>query len=191
MAFSSGKYYPETAAGRVFIGSTIAAGKAIALSTATSVTGACLWNSSTTHNAVLLRATAGFTSGTIALGEYGLAGDVDLGFAEATGAPMAAFTEGVFGTDFKNALMGRGNGSAMKFSPGATATTLTAASEALLWFGATHASATATAQGGTLIDFDFDGQVIVTPGSAVWFCGSVAQTALITTSLVWAEIPLS
>jgi len=190
MAFSSGKYFPEAAAGRVFIGSTIAAGKALALSTATSVTGACLWNTSTTHNAVLLRATAGFTSGTIALGEYGLAGDVELGFAEGSGAPMAAFTEGVFGTDFKNALMGKGFGSQMKFSPGATATTLTTASEALLWFGSYHSSATATSNAGAT-NFDFDGQVIVTPGSAVWFCGSLAQTALITTSLVWAEIPIS
>ena len=188
MAFSNGKYYPETAAGKVFIGSTVAAGKAVALATATSITGGCLWNTSTTHNAVLLRATAGFTSGTIALGQYGLGGDVDLGFAEGTGAPMAAFTEGVFGVDFKNALMGKGNSSLMKYSPGATATTLTAAAEALIWFGATHTSATATAQGGTKIDFDFDGQVIVTPGSAVFFVGSVAQTALVTTSLVWAEV---
>ncbi len=187
MAFSNGKYYPEASAGMVFIGSTIAAGKAIALSTATSVTGACLWNTSSTHNAVLLRASGFFTSGTIALGEYGLAGDVELGNNEGTGAPMAAFTEGVFGTDYKNAVMGGGNVSRMKFSPGATATTITAASEAIVWFGNGHTSATATSNPG-VISYDFDGTVIVTPGSAVWFCGSVAQTALITTSLTWAEV---
>ncbi len=189
MAFSSGKYYPEAALGQVFIGSTIAAGKAIPISTATSVTGGCLWNTSTTHNAVLLKATVGFTSGTLAVGQFGLAGDVELGFAEGTGAPMAAFTEGVFGTDFKNAMMGSGNGSRMKYSPGATATTLTAASEAIVWFGASLEDASAIAL--PVISFDFDGTVIVTPGSAVFICGSVAQTALCSTSLSWAEIPIN
>lgn len=189
MAFSSGKYYPEASLGQVFIGSTIAAGKAIPISTATSVTGGCLWNTSTTHNAVLLRATAGFTSGTVAVGEFGLAGDVELGFNEATGAPMAAFTEGVFGTDFKNAIMGQGNSSRMKYSPGATATTLTAATEAIIWFGASMEDASAVVLPN--VDFDFDGQVIVTPGSAVFICGSIAQTGLFTTSLVWAEVPIN
>ncbi len=188
MAFSSGKYYPEAALGQVFVGSTVVAGKALALATATGITGGCLWNTSTTHNAVLLKAAIGYTSGTIALGQYGLAGDVDLGFAVGTGNPMAAFTNGTFGTDYKNVLMGKGNSSTMQFASGSSTTTLTTASEALVWFGSSHVSATNIDY---RVVYDFDGTVIVTPGSAVWFVGSIAQTALCTTSLTWAEIPIN
>ncbi len=185
---SSGKYYPETEAGNVFIGSTIVGGKAIMLSTATSVTNVMLWNSSVTKNAVLLKATIGFTSGTLAVGEFGLGGAVGLGAVEGTGNPMAAFTDGVAETDFKNAKMGGGQSSVMRFSVGATASTLTTASTALVWFGASLEDASAISL--PVVSYDFDGTVIVTPGSAVFFVGSIAQTALCTCSLTWAEVTI-
>lgn len=183
MAYSSAKYYADVKAGNVFIGSTAAAGTAFPISTGTAVTFG-LWNTSTDKNAVLLALNLGYTSGTIALGEIGLANQ-NCGFAIGTAAPLSAFNAGTP----KNALLGSGKASSMSFTPAAT-TTLTAGGTACWWSGYSIESATA----GTGIyraQIDIDGQIIVTPGQLVFLCGSVAQTALFTASLVWAEVPIN
>lgn len=181
MAFSSGKYYAEVAAGKVFHGSTAAAGTAFPISTGTAVTFG-LWNTSSNKNAVLLGLDVGYTSGTIALGTLGLA-DQYCGFALATAAPLSVFTNGTP----KNALVGSGLGSSMRFTP--SAGTLTAGGTALMWLGKGIESATA---GLGVFDghYDFDGKVIVTPGNLVFVCGSVAQTALFSMTLTWAELEI-
>lgn len=181
MAFSSGKYYPETSAGRTFIGSTAAAGTAFPISTGTAVTFG-LWNTSSTKNAVLLGFEAGYTSGTIAIGEFGICNQY-CGFATGTAAPLSAFTAGTP----KNGLVGAGNASAMSFTP--SAATLTAGGTALLWMGGSNEIATA-APGVSVMHYDFDGKVIVPPGQLVFVGGSVAQTGLFTMSLIWAEIDI-
>ncbi len=180
MAYSSGKYYPDVKAGNVFIGSTAAAGVAFPISTGTAVTFG-LWNTSSNKNAVLHRLTAGYTSGTIALGTIGLANQY-VGFATATAAPLSAFTDGTP----KNALVGSGGASSMRFTP--SAATLSAGGTALWWGGRSIESASA----GTGIfnaDWDLDGSIIVPPGNLVFVCGSVAQTALFSMSLTWSEVP--
>jgi len=179
MSVSLGKYYDQVAAGRVFIGSTAAAGTAFPISTGTAVTFG-LWNTSSDKNAVLLCLRAGYTSGTIALGTWGLA-DQYCGFALGTAAPLSVFTNGTP----KNALVGAGNASAMRFTP--SAGTLTAGGTALAWYGGSQESATA-GLGIWGINWDFDGSVIVPPGQLVFVCGSVAQTALYSMSLAWAEV---
>lgn len=181
MPFSAGKYFTEVSQGRVFIGSTAAAGVAAPLSTGTAVTFG-IWNTSTTKWAVPLWLAIGYTSGTIALGEWGVA-DQACGFALATAAPLSAFT---LGTP-KNALLGSGNSSAMSFTP--SAATLTAGGTATTWLGRANESATAGL--GTVGGFyhDFDGSLIVRPGSLLFVCGSVAQTGLFSMSMGWAEIP--
>jgi hypothetical protein len=174
-----GKYYDAVAAGEVFVGSTAVAGVALPISTGTAVTLA-LWNTSRNKNAVLLSVDIGFTSGTIALGEFGLANQY-VGFATGTGAPLAAAT---LGTP-KNALLGAGNNSSMSFVP-ATAT-LTAGGTAVKWLGKSIESATA---GLGIFDghIDLDGSIVVTPGQILFVCGSVAQTGIFTGSLTWAEV---
>lgn len=179
MAFSSGKYYPETAAGRVFIGSTAAAGTAFPISTGTAVTFG-LWNTNPNKNAVLLYMNVGVTSGTIALGEIGIANQA-VGANIATGAAMTAFTDGTP----KNALVGSGNASTMKFTP--SGATLAAGGTALAWSGYSIESAT-VGLGIFKAGWDFDGSIIVPYGQIVFLCGSVAQTALFTASLAWAEV---
>lgn len=181
MAFSSGKYYPESSAGRVFVGSTAAAGTAFPISTGTAVTFG-LWNTSNTKNAVLLDFNAGYTSGTIAIGEFGLANQF-CGYAIGTAAPLSAFTDGTP----KNGLVGYGAASAMRFTP--SLATLTAGGTALLWMGGSNEIATAS-PGVSNMHYDFDGKVIVPPGQLVFICGSVAQTGLFTMSLAWAEIDI-
>lgn len=181
MPASGGKYFTEVSLGRVFIGSTAAAGVAAPISTGTAVTFG-IWNTSTTKWAVPLWLSIGFTSGTIALGEWGVANQ-DCGYALATAAPLSAFTAGTP----KNALLGSGNASSVQFTP--SAATLTAGGTAVKWLGSANESATAGL--GTVGGFyhDFDGSLIVRPGQLLFVCGSVAQTGLFTMSMGWSEIP--
>ncbi len=179
MATSSNPYYADVLAGNVFIGSTAAAGVALPIATGTAVTCA-LWNTSITRNAVLLGVTYGVTSGTIALGEIGLANQA-VGNAVASGGPITAATAGTA----KNALLGAGTSSVMTFVP-ATAT-LAGGGTACLWLGKSIESATA----GLGI---FDGvswlpvPLVIPAGQIVFLCASVAQTALITASMIWEEV---
>jgi len=179
MARTSAKYYPEVKAGKVFHGSTAAAGSAYPISTGTAVTFG-LWNTSSNKDAVLLGLSVGFTSGTIALGEIGLANQY-CGFALGTAAPLSAFTDGTP----KNALLGAGNASAMRFTP--SAATLTAGGSAAWWSGYSIESAT-PGLGVFRAQIDIDGQVIVPAGQLVFVCGSVAQTGVFTMTLTWAEV---
>jgi hypothetical protein len=180
MAYSSSQYYADVLAGRVFIGSTAVGGTAFPISTGTAVTFG-LWNTSSDKNAVIMELTVGFTSGTIALGEVGIANQY-CGFATATAAPLSAFTDGTP----KNALVGSGAASSMRFTP--SAATLSAGGTALWWSGASFTSATG-AQPVSNIRAIINGSIIVPPGSLIFVCGSVAQTALCTMSLTWAEVP--
>lgn len=180
MAKSNSKYYQDVIQGNVFIGSTAAAGVAFPISTGTAVT--CgLWNNNTAKNAVLLGLNVGYTSGTIALGEIGLANQY-VGFATATAAPLSAFTDGTP----KNALLGGGS-STMRFTP--SAATLSAGGTAVYWTGKSIESASA---GTGIYDakIDLDGQIIVPPGHLVFVCGSVAQTGVFTMSLIWQEVTI-
>lgn len=182
MAISPGKYATSVAAGRVFIGSTAAAGVAFPISTGTAVTFG-IWNTSTTKYAVPLWLNIGFTSGTIALGTIGVANQ-DCGYAIGTAAPLSAFTAGTP----KNALLGAGNASAMSFTP--SAATLTAGGTACAWLGRSIESAT---PGLGIFDgrYEFDGSLIVRPGQLLFVCGSVAQTGLFSMSMAWEEVVIS
>lgn len=183
MAFSSGKYFPEIAAGRVFIGSTAAAGTTVPLATGTAMTFG-LWNTNPSKYAVLLRLTGGFTSGTIALGVFGLT-RIYGGFSLATGNNITAFTDGVFGTTIHSGIIGQGDGPTMRFTPSASTVV---ANVAALWLNTGHEGATGVGPA-SQFDHDFDG-VMVAPGNAVFVTGSIAQTALFSMSLMWAEIDL-
>lgn len=182
MAYSSALYYPDVIAGSVFVGATAAAGVALPISTGTAVTFG-LWNTSTSKNAVLMDIDIGFTSGTIALGEFGLANQY-CGFAIGTAAPLSAVTTGTP----KNAYLGLGNASAMTFIP-ATAT-LTAGGTAVKWLGRSNESAT---PGLGIYDghYELNGKIIVPPGQLVFLCGSVAQTGIFTCSMTWNEVPVT
>jgi hypothetical protein len=182
MSSSLGKYYDQVNAGRVFIGNTAAAGVASPISTGTAVTFG-IWNTSQTHNAVLLWCNIGYTSGTIALGAFGLANQ-NVGFNIATGAAMTAFTEGTP----KNAKVGAGNASRMKFTP--SGATLAAGGTSLMTFDGGKASATAALGEINGLGYEFDGSVIVTPGQLVFVASSIAQTGVYTMSMAWAEVEI-
>lgn len=183
MAVSNGRYYPEASLGRVFIGSTAVGGTAFPISTGTAATFG-LWNTNPNMNAVLLRLAGGYTSGVIALGTIGLANVSAT--TVATGSNITAFTDAVLGTTFRNAIIGGGKASTMRFTPSAATVVATTA---CFWTGASIESATA-GQGIFGFDVDFNGGLIVPYGQFVFVCGSVAQTGLFTMSLTWAEVPI-
>ena len=181
MAFSGGKYWNETMTGNVFIGSTAAAGTTLPLATGTAMTFG-VWNTSTDFNIVMLKCNIGFTSGTIALGEFGWT-DVSATVV-ATGSNITAFTDGAVGTTIRNGIIGGGNASRMRFTPSAATIV---ASTACYWMGSAHEGATGVGPANT-ISHDFDGLFVLPPGKAAFLVGSIAQTALFSLSLAWSEV---
>jgi hypothetical protein len=182
MALSNGKYFSNVMQGNCFILSSAAAGTTFPLSTGTAMTFG-LWNTNPNKAAVLLKLNAGFTSGTIALGEIGLTDLTTPSFTIATGGPITAFTAAVPGTTVRNAIWGNASPS----MTACTAATITA-STAAYWTGSSVEGATGVGPRST-ISHDFDGLAIVLPGHAAFVVGSIAQTALYSMSLVWQEIP--
>jgi hypothetical protein len=182
MAKSSGKYFADVMQGNVFHGVTAAAGTTFPLSTGTAMTFG-LWNVTPNKNGVLLGLNAGFTSGTLALGEVGLTA-IYGGYALATANNITAFTNGVLGTTIFNAQIGYGQAPAMRFTPSAATVVANVAS---YWTGLS--AITASTVSTINWNHDFDGKVIVPPGWAVFVTGSIAQTALFSMCLTWAEVP--
>lgn len=181
MAASSGKYYSDVKQGNVFHGTNVAAGTAFPISTATAMTFG-VWNVSLVKNVVLLSLNTSFTSGTLALGEIGL---TIVSAGQALGTPISAFTDGTFGTTIRNALFGSAGGPVARFTP--TAATIVAGAAAY-WTGVGFISASTVAP--IACNHDFDGRVILGPGQAAFLVGSVAQTALFTSTITWAEVPV-
>lgn len=181
-----GKHYDVINTGNTYIVSTAAAGTALPIITGTAGTFA-LWNTTPGTNAVLHKINIGFTSGTIALGEFGLGTLNAATFSIATGGPLTAFADATPGQTVKNAKAGANNNPKMRVC--AAATTTFAASTAFPWYwlGSSITAATG-AQPISVASHDLDG-LIVPPGQLVFLGGSVAQTGLFTVSLMFSEVP--
>jgi hypothetical protein len=175
------KYFEDAKLGRVFIGSTAAAGVALPVETGTAVTFG-VWNVTTNKYAVPLWISMAYVSGTITVGGFGLANQ-DVGYATGTAAPLSAFTNGTP----KNALLGAGDASAMRFTP--SAATLSAGGTRCYLLGSAHEIATA-GPGVSTIHHDFDGSLIVRPGQLLFPCYSIAQTGVFSISMGWAEVDI-
>jgi hypothetical protein len=184
MPASLGKYYDQINSGNTYILSTAAAGTALPIVTGTAVTFA-LWNTTSTHNAVLQRITIGYTSGTLGVGEFVLGSLVAPVYNIATGGIITAFADATPGQTVKNAKLGAGNQPRMRVCPAAT-TTL-AASSAYPWFYL-GTSSVGTAEF-YASETDLEG-LIVGPGQFVFLAGSVAQAGLVSASLQFAEVPV-
>lgn len=181
MGASLGDYYDQVKQGRVFIGSTAAAGVALPVETGTAVTFG-LWNIAPNKVAVPISIHMAYVSGTITVGGFGLANQ-DVGYTLATAAPLSVFTNGTP----KNALLGYGATSAMRFTP--SAATLTAGGTRCYLLGSAHEIATA-GPGVSVVDHEFKGRLAVMPGQLLFPCFSIAQTGVFSISMVWAEVDL-
>lgn len=187
MPASFGKYYDLIDQGNTFILSTAAAGTALPIITGTAGTFA-LWNTTVDKKAVLLKLNIGFTSGTIALGEFGLGSLNSRTFSIATGGPLTAFQDATVGQTVKNAKLGANAAPSMRACPAATTTFAASTAFPWYWLGSSITAATG-AQPLSNAQHDLDGLVVM-PGELVFLGGSVAQTGLFTCSLMWAEVPI-
>lgn len=177
--FSAGKYYSEVALGRTFIGSTAAAGVAVPVETGTAVTFG-LWNTSNSKYAVPLWIAMAYLSGTITIGGFGLANQA-CGFAVGTAAPLSAWTDATP----KNALLGSGNASGMRFT-GSTGTLTAGGTRCyLLPFGQQIATA---GPGVSVMGHDFEGRLVVPPGQMIFVTENIVTTALYNITMAWSEV---
>ena len=180
MPANLGKYYDQTALGRVFVGNTAAAGVALPVETGTAVTFG-VWNTSDKVNVVPLGISIAYVSGTITIGGFVMVNQY-CGFAIGTAAPLSAFTAATP----KNALIAAGNASVISFT--GSAATLTAGGTRIYGLGLGHEIATA-GPGVNPGFHDFDGRLIVPPGNLLFLAYTIAQTGVFSVGMTWAEIP--
>ena len=184
-----GKHYEDCLAGRVFSHQPTPAGLAIPIFTGTALAGSMpIWNPANSNvNVELISASINRASGTAAVGSYGLMHRKGLGSDIATGSEITAFAE----TDPVNGLLGAGLASQVKSSNAGTVTvTAGVVAEFIRALFGSGIEADATANGISYLFHDFDGTVIVPPGSMVWLAGKLASVALYNSTIVWKEIPI-
>lgn len=184
-----GKHYVDALAGRVFSQCPTPLGLAIPIYTATAIAGGMpIWNPpSSGVNVELVSVTLARTSGTADFGAVGLmARQLQ---AIATGAIMTALAE----TTPYNGNLFAGNRSKVKSSNAGTCTV--SAGVAGDWVRTVAAinleADTGTAHSTDVLQFDFDGTVIVPPGVLVYLAATKASAALYASTIVWKEIPTS
>jgi len=171
-------------AGQIFTGSMTAAGAALPIySNTAQVCG--IWNpAGNSVDVVLLSLGITYVDTTGAAGGYCLGYLSNAPAQLATGAAITAFTEAAA----INAYLNGGAASKVKFT--ASAATVTA--PAILRHLSLNQNAfttTGTGQMPYASGIRFDGDVILTPGTAVFVAGNIATLAKLALSLTWAEIP--
>ena len=185
-----GKHYEDCLAGRVFSHVPTVLGLAIPIYTATALAGGMpIWNPAGSGvNVELISASTAYVSGTSAYGGVVLMHRAGLGTDLATGSEITAFAE----TTPDNGLLGAGNSSKVKSSnAGTTTVTAGVAGESVrTLFSLNLEAATGTAHQTSVAEVDFEGTVIVPPGSMVWLGCRVASSALFTSGFVWKELAI-
>lgn len=183
------RYYQQVLAGNMFVGAA-AAGTALTIpawNATAQVFG--LWNpAGSGKNAVLAAMDISFAVAPVVVSGYTLSYATGLGAQAATGGPVTAFTKGVLGTTYQNALIGSGNQSVMNFIPATL--TLTTAAALLAPLGWSATVVTTAVWNLVVAQYRFEGRVIVPPGVAVFLTSIAAQTATSAIpSLWWYEMP--
>lgn len=178
-----GKYYVQTQRGNMFI-ATSSTAAAIPVTTTTSPNFA-LWNpAGSGKNVVLVRYAAGWNATTEAPGSIAFMYALNAGNTVATGAIFTAYAN----TTPLNALLGAGNTNQARFSVAATAT---AAGTMLETLGLSHLTTTGTATFGSFTYIiDFDGQLILPPGTAIWTAATTATASTYNQTIKWYEAPI-
>ena len=184
-----GKWYAQAAAGNLYFMTTIAAGLAIPIETTTAPL-VMLWNPSNSgKNAVLVSATFALTSGSAVSSVYGLSLRKDAGSTVGTAATITAFAQNVYNTNTFGGKLGNQNLSVMRSSSQGT-NTITAGVWLRPLFHHGVIVTTSSVAHGTVITYDFDGEVVLGPGTAVFVSGVAASSALFNQTLSWAEVPI-
>lgn len=174
----NGKYYEASYRGNVYWAKAIVTAPVI-FSTAAGTGGPLLWNQSTNKNLVLLKMTLGITTVATAAGSLGIGTGVSTipGSLTAIDSCFAANAPGALLTGTTAAQVSRvgtPSAAAVNFIPVFSVNT-----------GAL------TVQSAGMYVFDFDGSIIVPPGSFASPCGSATLSTLVCNiGLCWMEVPI-
>jgi hypothetical protein len=175
-----GNLYENTYRGRMFHGVSTTP-LAIPITSTTSPK-FFLWNPyGSGVNCILVHYCAGWASGTNAEGNVMLGLLSNLGSAIRTGGPITAFTDG----PVVNGVVGSAEVPHAKFG---VAATIVAATQ-FLPLGISLMQLAANNSTPVVVLYDFNGTVIVPPGSAVFSCASAASVATYNERLSWYEYP--
>lgn len=193
MAF--GLHYTDTLAGRVFSQGGTPLGLAIPIYTATAIAGGMpLFNPpQSNRNVELIGADFNTASGTAVYGSIVL-----------MALPLTAVATGQLCTAFAattpvGGFLGGGASKCLSSNAGTvTVTAGTAVAPAATAPGMVRGVAQINGEGAAaglhtanVCHFDFQGTLIVPPGWMVYFACTLASVALITSTLVWKEIPIN
>lgn len=177
-------YYNLAKQGVVFTGNIAAAGVVLPIySNTTQQVG--LWNPvGSGKDIVLLKIALTYVDTT------GAAGGLCLGYlsnapaAIGTGLSITAFTETAAVSNYP----GGGFSSVAKFGQGATLTVTAPVVKRQLGLNQTVLTAATTSSPQWTSRIDFDGEEVLTPGTAAFVAGNIATLIKVTGSLVWAEV---
>lgn len=178
-----GKWYTQAYRGNVFHGSTLVAGTIIPISTSTAATFVLYNPLGSGVNLELISYTLGVTVATVIVSPIGM------GFSAGVGGAVVAPT-GVTALTPRNGLLGFGNATKVNLYSTATLTATTTYFKTMLNFTSTNATA-GNGLGPSAYKYDFDGTLILPPGTLVQTCGLVApSTSASVQEFVWAEVPV-
>lgn len=183
----TGLHYSDTAVGRVFSITTTPLGLAIPIYTATAPVGNVLWNPQGSGVLVeLISYTAAHASGTPAIFCPGAMVRQD---TAAGTSIFSAFAK----TTADNGYAFGGNNSKINVSNAGTVTsTAGAAGDFKRMFAlAGNAVTDATAVSQPSVHHDFQGSLILPPGTVFYVAATLASVALYGQTVVWKEIPIS
>ena len=178
-----GNNYTLNYRGNLFHGYSVGQQAAIPITT-TKAPNFILYNPRSNNvNAVLIDYCIGWNSGTHTEGNIQMGVLTDAPAAPATGASIAAFTNGTV----LNGNLGHGNVNKVRFG---SAATLTASATKFLPLGFTGLNFLATSDMFFGVYYKFDGTIIVSPGTAIFTCATAATVALYDQRITWYEFPV-
>ena len=184
-----GKHYRDCLEGRVFSQTCTPLGLAPQVYTDTDLAD-CLpiWNPSNSGvNVELISYTASKASGTSAFMAGVLMARSGLGTDLGTGTEITAFAA----TTPLNGLLGAGRVSRVKSSNAGTSTmTAGVAGEAVRVLYGTGVADDGTENGINYTHIDFDGTILLPPGTMIWVTATTAGVALYCQTWVWKEIKI-
>jgi len=177
-------WYNLTRQGKVFTGNIAAAGVVLPIySNTTQQVG--LWNPyGNTNDLIVKSISLTYVDTTGAAGGFVLGYLPNAPAAIGTGLAITAFTE----TAAINGYGNLGLAQTAKFGQGATLTVTAPAVLRHLGLNQTVLTAATTSSPQWISQFDFDGDLVVPPGQAIFVAGNIATLSKFTGSIVWAEI---
>lgn len=175
----AGKYYQEALAGQLFIGATAVAGTTIPVQATNLVSTFTFWNPAGSGvNMELVRYTLGLTTATTVVGDISIYAQSQVGSAVTAPGTLTAGT-------IRPGLLGGSASSQISFY---TAATLVNTTGTNFFRMVTVAGPGAVTANNVLpINYDFDGSMIVPPGTLITTAGFAAQTAAMDQTLTWIE----